>query len=355
MVVGHEAGLVAQIAAEEVAREGGIDGVPLEIVAAPHSSPNSAAPAISIAEEFARDPTILAVIGHTNSAASLAASPIYNKAGLVQIAPTSTAPGLRLAGPYTFTMLPDDSRQAEFLAKQVEERYNPGRLAIIYVNDDYGRGLFTELRTRLDHNRALRIDEYSYLEVPDTMFPNGKIARSIELSGRQFGLAIERMMKAPPHLIVWLGRPAALGDFRRMLPDQLRDLPILGSDALDAPLLYDPNEILFHGVRFVRMTDPEANTPQGIKLRESFQSATSIRLSTEAMLAYDAVRVVVRALREGAHTRAELRDMLARVGNGAEPYNGASGIIRFDAHGQVDRTYHLAESGPGGVTRVGAN
>jgi len=353
VVVGYEAGLVARMVGEEVAREGGIDGVPLEIVVAPHASPSSAAPAISRAEEFARDPSILAVVGHSNSGASLAASPIYNSAGLVQIAPTSTAPGFRNAGPYTFTMVPDDSRQAAFLADMIETLYTPSRVVIIYVNDDYGRGLVTELREQLDRTRGLQIDEYTYLEVPDTILPTGRIARSIELSGKQFELAIDRMRDAPPDLLVWLGRPAALGDFRRLLPESLRGLPILGSDALDTPMLYDNEDHLFGGIRFVRMADPDVDTPEGSRLRQRFSAETNLRLSTEALLTYDAVQMVVAALRSGARTREQVREKLAAVGLQDAPFQGVAGVVRFDSNGQADRAYQLMQAGDSGLVRVG--
>ncbi|HEY5440566.1 MAG TPA: ABC transporter substrate-binding protein, partial [Gemmatimonadaceae bacterium] len=80
----------ASLAAEQVNADGGINGHRLELRNIGGAGSTKARVALETAERLATDPNILAVVGHTNSSASLAASQVYNMRHVAQIAPTST-------------------------------------------------------------------------------------------------------------------------------------------------------------------------------------------------------------------------------------------------------------------------
>src|SRR5260221_1495809 len=129
------------MAADDLNAGGGINGRRLELRVVNGLSSTSAKDALTAAESLATEATILAVVGHTNSNASLAASQVYNERHVVQIAPTSTAPLYSHAGPYSFRMVPSDLYQGEFLAKVVAGDSPHPRVAVLYENHDYGRSL----------------------------------------------------------------------------------------------------------------------------------------------------------------------------------------------------------------------
>ena len=131
----------AILAANDVNAGGGIRGRPLQLQILRGLSSTSAKVALAAAESLAADPTILAVVGHTNSSASLAAAQVYNEHHLVQIAPTTTAPLFSFAGRYSFRLVASDSHQGAFLASIVLADSTHPRTALAYVNDDYGRAL----------------------------------------------------------------------------------------------------------------------------------------------------------------------------------------------------------------------
>ncbi len=119
IVVTEEAVIAAQLAASEINASGGIQGHPLELRVIAGGSSTRASLSIAAAEELSGDSSVIGVIGHSNSSASLSAAQIYNARHLVQIAPTSSAPLLSQVGPYTFRLVPSDVHQAKFLADQV--------------------------------------------------------------------------------------------------------------------------------------------------------------------------------------------------------------------------------------------
>jgi branched-chain amino acid transport system substrate-binding protein len=64
-----------------------------------------------------KDPSILAVIGHNASNASLEAAPIYQQEKLVMVTPTSFANNLSGFGSYIFRTVPNISLMAAPLAE----------------------------------------------------------------------------------------------------------------------------------------------------------------------------------------------------------------------------------------------
>ncbi len=62
--------------------------------------------ATKVANELVKDLSILALVGHYSSDATLAAAPVYEQNGLVAISPISTAVSLAEAGDYIFRTVP---------------------------------------------------------------------------------------------------------------------------------------------------------------------------------------------------------------------------------------------------------
>ena len=287
--------------------------------------PSDAAQAIRQAEAFARDPRVLAVIGHANSEASLAASQIYNSAGLVQIAPTTTAPVYGAAGPFSFRLVPGDSLQAEYLFKARRHHWPAAhRVAVVHVNDDYGRGLHRTLRPHLDSV----VFEGMYGEAID----------STDIALLHDGIAAGR-----PDLLVWLGRPGPLGMLLERLRGSGTNVAVLCSDACDSPIVYENDGNRFTGLFFVRFTNPATVDSALRAFQDRYSSMTGEIASSEALLTYDAVSLVRAALRSGARTREEVRIYLASLGADRPAFSGLTGRIEFDRTGAFARTYMLAE------------
>jgi branched-chain amino acid transport system substrate-binding protein len=301
------------------------------VIADASTGPADAAQAISQAEVFARDPRVLAVIGHANSEASLAASQIYNAAGLVQIAPTTTAPVYGAAGPFSFRLVPGDSLQAEYLFKARRHHWPAShRVAVVHVNDDYGRGLHRTLRPQLDS------------VVFEGMY--GDAIDSTDIALLHDGIAAGR-----PDLLIWLGRPGALAMLLARLRGSGTNVAVLCSDACDSPIVYQNDSDRFTGLFFVRFTNPATPDSALRAFQDHYSGMTGEIASSEALLTYDAVSLVRAALRSGARTREEVRTWLASLGGARPAFRGLTGHIEFDKTGAFARTYMLAEVLPDSV------
>jgi branched-chain amino acid transport system substrate-binding protein len=99
---------------EEINRDFGIHGKPLQVVIA--NDNNDSTSAQEVARKFVKDTAIFAVVGHNSSNASTAAAPIYKDGKLVMISPTSFANQLKEQS-YVFRMVP----QITFFAAQLSQ------------------------------------------------------------------------------------------------------------------------------------------------------------------------------------------------------------------------------------------
>jgi branched-chain amino acid transport system substrate-binding protein len=128
----------AELAVQLVNDSGGINGKKVVLdIQDDKGDPKEAA---NTANKFVSDKSILAVVGHFNSSATLAAAPIYNKNKVVEISPSSSSPKVTDAGDYTFRVITTDAYQAQFVANWTkEEGYK--KAAIVYEQTDFGLGL----------------------------------------------------------------------------------------------------------------------------------------------------------------------------------------------------------------------
>lgn len=331
VVVSEYPSAAGSIAVEDHMSAGG-DSMEAVIPLTP--TPVAAGVALELAGQMAADPSVLAVVGHANSAASLAASQIYNRVGLVQIAPTTTAPVYDDAGPYSFRMVPGDDRQAAFVATMVREDWgDTRRIAAIYVNDDYGRGFYRALRPQLDSV----VFEGVYGELADT-------THLLQL--------IDEIVAARPDVLIWVGRPLRLRVVLQPVMAALPGLRAVCGDACDDSEVYDNVHGHFTGLRFVRFTDPYGSGSELEAMQRRYFAETATIATSEALLTYDAVRVVGAAVNSGARTRDEVRRYLESLGRELSPHPGLTGPIMFDSAGSVVREYHLAEAGENGVRAI---
>ncbi|MEG4116085.1 ABC transporter substrate-binding protein [Microcoleus sp. N9_B4] len=120
---------VAQ-AQDEVNTSGGINGAKLQVEIV--NDDNSQEVVREVARTLTKDPSILGVIGHNASNASLEAAPIYQQEKLVMVTPTSFANNLSGFGSYIFRTVPNISLMAAPLAEYAVKTAGQTNIAICY-------------------------------------------------------------------------------------------------------------------------------------------------------------------------------------------------------------------------------
>ena len=188
---------VAQ-AQDEINQNGGIKGKLLMVEIA--NDDNDPDIAQEIAKKFVRDRKILAVVGHNDSNASMAAAPIYQRSGLVMITPTSSAEVLPTIGDYIFRTTPSTRNLANTLADYAVKVAGKEKIATCIDSDSQVGVSFKENFTWAVYSNGGEItslncdmaaEDFSPAEIPSQAISNGADALLLAPSVREVYKAME--------------------------------------------------------------------------------------------------------------------------------------------------------------------
>lgn len=188
---------VAQ-AQREINLNGGINGTLIQVLIA--NDDNDPKVAQTIATELVKDESILAVIGHNDSNASLAAAPIYQQGSLTMITPTSSAEDLTIEGDYIFRSTPSTRALAETLAVYTVESARKRKIAICYDGDSVVSESFKKEFTWsvyqvggeiINTDCNITASNFNPSEIPSKLISHGAEAVLLAPSVRQISRAVE--------------------------------------------------------------------------------------------------------------------------------------------------------------------
>ena len=308
--------LGTELAVREINRAGGIQGRPLSLVIEDDSGLPDVA--VAAARRLYANRQVVAVIGHLTSAATLAAAPIYDGGSrpVVAISPSASAPSVTGAGPYIFRVCPTDvvhgTRLAQFARRQLGAR----TAAILYHTDTYGRGIrgtFAAEFRRLG-GRIVADDPY----VPD--LPSFEpYLRLLQQRGGADVLLIAGTEASAEHILPTL-------DTVGIHPH------VLGGDALSGLEATPEGAGVYMSAAYL----PDSPGARNEAFVRAYHAAYPDKpLDHRGAAAYDIVYLLARALAVTGPHRAGIRAYLAGVGTEYPAFEGVTGRIAFDEHGDV--------------------
>lgn len=265
---------------------------------------------------------VIAVVGHSNSGASLAASQAYNRARVVQLAPTTTATVYERAGEYSFRMVPSDRDQAQLLVRAARQFASGRPVVVMYENDAYGYGLYRDLEHAARQQAQPLATAAAFLsdERPEAV-----------------QAVLEKLLERDPGVLIWLGRGIPLNAVHERA--RAAGVTVVASDGVDTRRTYVNEGDVYTGLYFVRLLPPEV---QERARRALAGSLDLVGVGAEGLLTYDAVGVIRAAVAEGARSGSGVRDYLLSLGRTRPPYHGLTGEIQFDENRSLQRAWQLA-------------
>lgn len=289
------------LAISEINAAGGVRGHPLRLL--DFDDAGDGARAAAIAEQFAGDPAVTAVVGHVSSRAMVAAAKIYD-GRLAAVATTATSPDLTGISPWVFRVAASDSTTGGQLA-QFAHRLDAARVSILYENDAYGRGLAEAFRSNFN-GRIISVDP----------IPSGGTA--------DFEPYVAYLVERRPELVFVAGTEASGMALLREARRQRLTGDFLGGDGW-AGVVNEPSATgAFVGSPFTASDQ----RPEARQFVEAFRARYSMLPDANAALAYDATRLVARVIGEVGTDRRAVRDRLASLDE-RSAHLGVTGPIRF--------------------------
>jgi branched-chain amino acid transport system substrate-binding protein len=125
------------LALDEIQTAGGINGRKLAYTF--EDSQSDPRQSVAIAQKFASDPKIVMELGDFSSPASMAASPIYQRAGLVQFGFTNSHPDFTKGGDFMWSTSVSQADEQPLLALYAVRHLGLKKLAVLHQNTDWGR------------------------------------------------------------------------------------------------------------------------------------------------------------------------------------------------------------------------
>ena len=125
------------LALDEIHAAGGINGRKLAYTF--EDSQSDPRQSVAIAQKFVSDPKIVMELGDFSSPASMAASPIYQRGGLVQFGFTNSHPDFTKGGDFMWSTSVSQADEQPLLAHYAVRHLGLKKLAVLHQNTDWGR------------------------------------------------------------------------------------------------------------------------------------------------------------------------------------------------------------------------
>ncbi|MFM7172621.1 MAG: ABC transporter substrate-binding protein, partial [Caldilinea sp.] len=119
---------------------------------------------VVVAQKFVADPRIIVELGDFSSGASMAASPIYQRGGLVQFGFTNSHPDFtKGGGTYTWSNSVTQAQAAPALADFTVTDLGLKQLAVFHLNTDWGKTTYDLYAARAQELGAEIVATEAYL------------------------------------------------------------------------------------------------------------------------------------------------------------------------------------------------
>lgn len=327
-----------ELAAQEINAAGGIGGVPIELMGLDWKvvSEFHAPDILKRAVEFAAEKDLIAVIGHSDSASTLSAASFYNQHQIPQIVTIATNPAITNIGDWTYRLCLSDAAQGPALAEYAVKDWNKRRIAVFYVNDDYGRGLAQlfekhvrewggEIVASVMHRNILADDDK-------------QLIRSTLKSLKQH---------QEPDLIVLFQRTMVAQWVLQTIHEQGLSSSVLGGDSLGPLDFAKAHPKLMEGVRVSQFFLPRSDDAYATAFVKNYRAFTGKDPDYGHAFGYDAVYLLRDAALQGGLSREGVKSYLDKLIREKTPGAGVAGNYTLGPDHDARRELYIVEAQAG--------
>jgi ABC-type branched-subunit amino acid transport system substrate-binding protein len=260
---------------------------------------------------------VWAIVGGIDGPTTHLAEQVVAKARVPLVSPACPDKSVTLANvPWMFTLTPDDGRLAEVLAEAIAARANEDGFVVLSADDHDSRMTSAELRKRLTRRRLVARFRFRFRQ--GAVNAPALAARVAEIG---------------PGALVIIAGPADAARVLSAVRQAGFEGPVFGGPRMGRRAFREAAGAAAEGVVFPLLYRPEASP----EFAEAFERRTGRPPDYAAAHAYDAVRLVIAAVRKAGLNRARIRDALAEIG----PWEGATGTVQWDGRGRNRRPVGL--------------
>jgi branched-chain amino acid transport system substrate-binding protein len=281
------------LALDEINGKGGVKGRPLQYQF--EDSQADPRQTVAIAQKFVNDPRIVVELGDFSSTASMAASSIYQRAGLVQFGFTNSHPNFTKGGDFIWSSSVSQADEQPRLAKYAAD-LGFKKLAVLYLNTDWGRTSQTLFTAAAKSYGAEVVAAEGYQ--PDE---------------KDFRSTLVRVRDANPDAIVLISYYADGALITRQIRTVGLKTPIVASGSIYSPKFLELAGDAGNGVFTETNFFPGEPRPEVQNFVTKFRARYQEDPDTFNAVAYDTIVLFAQVFDQFGTDRTGIRDGLAKV------------------------------------------
>jgi branched-chain amino acid transport system substrate-binding protein len=282
------------LALDQINSQGGIKGRPLAYDF--EDSRGDPGQAVSIAQKFVGDSRILLELGDLSSTTSMAASPIYQRGKLVQFGFTNSHPDFTKGGDYMWSTALSQAEEQPLLARYAAKDLGFKRIAVLYLNTDWGR-------TSKDIFAKAAAENGAQVVAAEGYQPNEK----------DFRATLVRVNEAKPDSIVLISYYADGAQIVRQARSSGLTQPIAAVGSIYSPKFLELGGAEVNGVYTESNFFPGDKRAQVQDFVQRYRAKYHADPDTFAARAYDAMILSAELLRRYGVTRQAVHDGLSQI------------------------------------------
>lgn len=321
----------AQLAVEEINRNGGIRGRKLELLVM--DDKNDARIACAVDQSLAKQGVNI-IIGHMVSSVATDTAKNANENKVLLISPTIAMEELTYIDDNFIRVIASNKVQGYSLAKAVLRETPVRSIAIVY---DENNASFAKI---INESFEMQMRDSGGSVVANASFKNRSDFKSI--------ISVLRESNADGVLLIASAIDA--GMFCQQSRKQNLKLPVF------SPMWTMTNDFIqaggadVEGAYLISQVDLESEAAVYVEFKKAYQDRYGESPSFASILSYDAVMVATAAIQEaGTDSTAQVKDAILRIGE----FSGLQGPINMDEFGDVKNSYYLYRVQNGVFKKVG--
>jgi branched-chain amino acid transport system substrate-binding protein len=302
------------LAVEEVNANGGVSGRPIKIVQRDDKAQVNEARLV--AQTFSENYNMVAVIGHLHSFTTVPAASIYDRAGMLLLAPTATDPELTRKGyPLVFRSTFDNEmigrKLGQYVAKQGYQR-----IGVCYVGNEYGRELANAFEMELTDRNIPVVSRQGY-------------SAEMRTTASNVDRIIAEWKSADVDVIFLAGEVPVAPMLMAAAREAGIEASFVGGDALRIPRVIEMGGAATEGLVVPYEFHPEELEPKVQAFVASFRDRFGVDPDAGAALGYDSIHLLAESMTDARSTVPA--DVAAAMRT--TQWKGVTGVYRFDEQG----------------------
>ncbi len=275
--------------------------------------------AVSALEKLITSENIQIVIGDIASSSVLAMSPIAEKNKVVLFSPGASNSDISYAGDYIFRNWQSDALEGKVDAEFVFNKLQQKDASILYVNNAYGTGL-----------------KNAFVETFEQL--GGKIETEIafEQDAKEVRTQLQKLKTKGANLVYLPGYPKEMAMVLKQAQSINYRPQFVSTQSFDDPKIIELAQAATNGVIYSVPTPPDS-TKKAVKIfEEEYKKMFKTNPGVCSNTGYDALMMLIKEINGlEEFTGTSLKNALYKI----DDYQGASGVIKFNKYGDVDKNF----------------